>query len=104
LKPRLRKERRNRRRPRLPRKSRRRRRRASMRSMARRNTVSSETHKLGIEYKKIDNWPMWYQQVLKKAEMIEYCTDVSGCYVLRPWSYSIWEKLQAELDMHFKKV
>lgn len=47
---------------------------------------------------------MWYQQVLKKAEMIEYCTDISGCYVLRPWSYSIWEKLQAELDAHFKRV
>ncbi len=60
-------------------------------------------HKLGIEYKKAENCPLWYQQVLKKAEMIEYCSDVSGCYVLRPWSYSIWERVQAALDIQFKK-
>ena len=27
--------------------------------------------------------------------MIEYY-DVSGCYVLRPWSYSIWEVIKGE--------
>ena len=47
---------------------------------------------------------MWYQQVLTKAELIEYCTDISGCYVLRPWSYAIWERLQGALDALFKKV
>jgi len=46
---------------------------------------------------------MWYQQVLKKSEMIEYCTDVSGCYVLRPSSYFIWERIQNALDTRFKK-
>lgn len=25
--------------------------------------------------------------------MVEYY-DVSGCYILRPWSYSIWERIQ----------
>ena len=29
-------------------------------------------------------------QVITKAEMIEFY-DVSGCYILRPWSYYIWE-------------
>ena len=37
----------------------------------------------------------WYSQVLTKAEMIEYY-DISGCYVLRPWSYSIWESIKGE--------
>ena len=32
-------------------------------------------------------------QVITKSEMVEYY-DVSGCYILRPWSYSIWEKIQ----------
>ena len=32
-------------------------------------------------------------QVITKAEMVEYY-DVSGCYILRPWSYSIWEEIQ----------
>ncbi len=29
--------------------------------------------------------------------MIEYY-DISGCYILRPWSYSIWEKIQKAFD------
>lgn len=35
--------------------------------------------------------------------MIEYY-DVSGCYILRPWSYMIWEKIQRFLDDRFKSV
>jgi prolyl-tRNA synthetase len=29
--------------------------------------------------------------------MIEYY-DISGCYILRPWAYSIWEKIMAHFD------
>jgi prolyl-tRNA synthetase len=29
--------------------------------------------------------------------MIEYY-DVSGCYILRPWSYSIWDSIQKYFD------
>lgn len=29
--------------------------------------------------------------------MLDYY-DISGCYILRPWAYSIWEKIQAYLD------
>lgn len=32
-------------------------------------------------------------QVLIKADMLDYY-NVSGCYILRPWSYSIWEVIQ----------
>ena len=28
--------------------------------------------------------------------MLEYYS-VSGCYILRPWSYSIWEEIQGKL-------
>jgi len=34
--------------------------------------------------------------------MIEYY-DVSGCYVLRPWAYSIWESIQAFFDSEIKR-
>ena len=27
--------------------------------------------------------------------MIEYY-DISGCYVLRPWSYAVWESIKGE--------
>lgn len=32
-------------------------------------------------------------KVLTKADMIDYYS-VSGCYILKPWSYSIWEAIQ----------
>ena len=27
------------------------------------------------------------------SEMIDYY-DISGCYILRPWAFSIWETIQ----------
>lgn len=41
-------------------------------------------------------------QVITKSEMIEYY-DVSGCYILRPWSYAIWEFIVAFFDGEIKK-
>lgn len=49
-------------------------------------------HELDIEFKKGENFSEWYSQVITKSEMIEYY-DVSGCYILRPWAYSIWERI-----------
>ena len=34
--------------------------------------------------------------------MIEYY-DVSGCYVLRPWSYALWEAIKDFFDAEIKK-
>lgn len=41
--------------------------------------------------------------MLTKSEMLEYY-DVSGCYVLRPWSYAIWETIQSWFDAEIKKL
>jgi prolyl-tRNA synthetase len=41
--------------------------------------------------------------VIIKAEMIDYY-DISGCYILRPWSYAIWDTLREFLDAEFKKL
>lgn len=35
--------------------------------------------------------------------MIEYY-DVSGCYIIRPWAFSIWEKIQGFFDAEIKKL
>lgn len=35
--------------------------------------------------------------------MIEYY-DVSGCYVLRPWSYAIWESIKEFFDREIRKL
>ena len=35
--------------------------------------------------------------------MLEYY-DVSGCYILRPWAFSIWEAIQRFFDDEIKKL
>ena len=44
----------------------------------------------------------WYTQVVIKSGLIDY-SGVSGCYVLKPLSYQIWEKIQKEFDKKIKK-
>lgn len=46
--------------------------------------------RLGMEVKKEENFFEWYSQIITKSGMIEYY-DVSGCYILRPWSFAIWK-------------
>ena len=59
--------------------------------------------RLGMEAKKEESLADWYSQVIVKAELLEYY-DVSGCYILRPWSYSIWEQIQGFFDTEIKKL
>ncbi|XP_029449039.1 bifunctional glutamate/proline--tRNA ligase isoform X4 [Rhinatrema bivittatum] len=59
--------------------------------------------RLGLEAKKEENLADWYSQVITKSEMIEYY-DVSGCYVLRPWAFSIWEAIKDFFDDGIKKL
>lgn len=47
------------------------------------------------------DYPEWYQQVIKAAEMAEV-SAVRGCMVIRPWGYGIWECMQRKLDARFK--
>ena len=47
------------------------------------------------------DYPEWYQQVIKAADMAENSV-VRGCMVIKPWGYGIWERLQAELDARIK--
>ena len=55
----------------------------------------------GLTAKKSDDPSEWYTQVLQKAELIDY-GSVSGCYILRPAAYSIWEKVQQYFDKLLK--
>jgi prolyl-tRNA synthetase len=57
----------------------------------------------GMEVKKTDDFGQWFNQLVTKAEMIEFY-DISGCYILRPWSYSIWDTIHAYVDTEIKKL
>ncbi|XP_046992182.1 bifunctional glutamate/proline--tRNA ligase [Schistocerca americana] len=59
--------------------------------------------RLGLEARKEENLPDWYSQVITKGELIEYY-DVSGCYVLRPWSFAVWERIKDYFDCEIKKL
>nr|XP_020664115.1 bifunctional glutamate/proline--tRNA ligase isoform X4 [Pogona vitticeps] len=59
--------------------------------------------RLGLEAKKEENLAEWYSQVITKSEMIEYY-DVSGCYILRPWAFAIWEAIKDFFDREIKKL
>ncbi len=48
-----------------------------------------------------ENYPEWYQQVVKAADLAE-TSDVRGCMVIKPWGYAIWENMQRILDGMFK--
>lgn len=50
-----------------------------------------------------EDYPEWYQQVIKAAELAEN-SPVRGCMVIRPWGYGIWEKMQADLDRRIKET
>lgn len=67
------------------------------------NQASKKQTKLGIESKKEDNFADWYTEVIVRSEMIEYY-DVSGCYIFRPWSFAIWEKIQSFFDEKIKSI
>ena len=42
---------------------------------------------------KSGNFGEWYSEVVVASELISYY-DVSGCYILRPWAYAMWEVVQ----------
>jgi prolyl-tRNA synthetase len=48
-----------------------------------------------------ENYPEWYQQVIKAADMAE-TSAVRGCMVIKPWGYALWENMQRVLDQMFK--
>lgn len=58
---------------------------------------------LGLSAKKEENFADWYTQTITMSEMIDY-SDISGCYILRPWSYGIWESIQRWFDDEIREL
>lgn len=48
-----------------------------------------------------EDYPEWYQQVIKAADLAENA-PVRGCMVVKPWGYGIWENIQRLLDEKIK--
>ncbi|TVY32172.1 putative proline--tRNA ligase [Lachnellula subtilissima] len=49
---------------------------------------------IGMTVTKVDNFSAWYQEVVIKAEMIEYYNEIAGFFILRPTSMFIWAEIR----------
>ena len=61
----------------------------------------AKTAKTAITPTRAEDYPEWYQQVIRAADLAE-TSPVRGCMVIKPWGYSIWENIQRVLDGMFK--
>jgi len=52
---------------------------------------------------KASDTPTWYDEVIKKAELIEDY-PVKGCFTLRPCAYRMWELIQSWFDGEIKQL
>jgi len=59
------------------------------------------TNTKGITAEK-DEFSEWFTQIMLKADLADY-SDVSGCMVLKPTAYAIWENIVKQIDTRFKK-
>jgi prolyl-tRNA synthetase len=60
-----------------------------------------KTRKTAIVPTREQDYPQWYQEVIKAADLAENSV-VRGCMVIKPWGYAIWENIQQELDKQIK--
>jgi prolyl-tRNA synthetase len=67
--------------------------------MKERNVGKQE--KTAINPVRAENYPEWYQQVVRAAELAEN-SAVRGCMVIKPWGYALWENIRENLDGMFK--
>ena len=49
------------------------------------------------------DYSQWYNELVIRSDLAEN-SAVRGCMVIKPYGYSIWEKIQGALDAMFKKT
>ncbi|MGC9451098.1 MAG: proline--tRNA ligase [Oceanipulchritudo sp.] len=65
--------------------------------------MGKASSKTAIQPTRQENYPEWYQQVIRAAELAEN-SPVRGCMVIKPWGYMLWENMQSVLDRMFKET
>lgn len=64
---------------------------------------SPKKTKTAISPTRQEDYPKWYQEVIKAADLAEV-SPVRGCMSIKPWGYAIWENMQRVLDQKFKAM
>ncbi|PNY28336.1 proline-tRNA ligase [Tolypocladium capitatum] len=57
---------------------------------------------IGITVSKDENFPAWYQEVVLKADMVEYYQEISGFFVLRPLAMHVWNEIRKWFTAHIE--
>ncbi len=65
--------------------------------------MANTSRKTAIQPTRAEDYPEWYQQVIRAAELAEN-SPVRGCMVIKPWGYTLWENMQRVLDRMFKET
>ena len=63
----------------------------------------AKAQKTAISPTRFEDYPEWYQQVVRAAELAE-ASPVRGCMVIKPWGYSLWENMRTAMDRMFKST
>ena len=61
----------------------------------------SKNNKTAINPTREDDFPQWYQEVIKAADMAEN-SPVRGCMIIKPYGYAVWEQMQRVFDIMIK--
>ncbi len=48
-----------------------------------------------------EDFSKWYNEIVLKADLADY-SPVRGCMVIKPYGYTLWERIREELDRRFK--
>lgn len=65
--------------------------------------MNSTKSKTAITPTRAEDYPEWYQQVIKAADLAEN-SPVRGCMTIKPWGWAIWENMQRILDDQLKAL
>ena len=63
----------------------------------------AKKQKTAITPTREENFPEWYQQVIKAADMAEN-SPVRGCMIIKPYGYALWENMQRVFDEMIKEA
>jgi len=61
----------------------------------------AEEQRCAISPRRDQDFPEWYQQVIKAADLAEH-SPVRGCMTIKPWGWAIWEEIRNWLDARIK--
>ncbi|KAI0021993.1 prolyl-tRNA synthetase [Xylariomycetidae sp. FL0641] len=53
-----------------------------------------DDNKDGLTVSKDTNFSQWYQELVTKAELVEYYSEISGFYILRPGAMYVWNEIR----------